>query len=159
MSTLKIEKLNKSYGQTSDLQKHALKDVELDISGDGIFCLLGPSGSGKTTLLRSIAGTIRPDAGRITVGGRVLYDKENRINLPPEERGIGMVFQNLAVWPHMTVQRHLSFVLETSRYPDQRGRTSKIDAMLEMCGLTELRSQLATELSGGQNSGFHLLGL
>ena len=81
----------------------ALGGVSIDIGENEFVTLLGPSGCGKTTLLRIIAGLETPDAGEIYFDGTCVFSREKRINLPPEKRGLGFVFQDFALWPHMTV--------------------------------------------------------
>src|SRR5919106_1118986 len=102
---LQVRNISHRYGQ-----KLALQSVSLDVARSEILALLGPSGSGKSTLLAAIAGIIKPGAGEILVGGRNLLD------LPPEARGLGMVFQDYALWPHMTVAQNIAFPLRVRRY-------------------------------------------
>src|SRR5581483_9378916 len=84
---------------------YAVDDISLDVEDGELFTLLGPSGCGKTTTLRSIAGLETPDAGEITVAGRTLFSSAQRVRVPASERGLGMVFQSYAIWPHMNVYR------------------------------------------------------
>src|SRR5512147_1124022 len=81
----------------------ALSNVDLTIPGNRIFTLLGPSGCGKTTLLRCIVGLEKPDSGEIAIGGEIVCSRERGIFVPSERRGLSMVFQTYAIWPHMTV--------------------------------------------------------
>src|SRR5690349_5900863 len=90
----------------------ALDDVDLTVAENQIFTLLGPSGCGKTTLLRCIVGLESPDAGEISIGGEVVWSKEKGINIPPERRGLGMVFQTYAIWPHLNVFDNVGYPLQ-----------------------------------------------
>ncbi len=106
MSAVTVSGVTKRYGETA-----ALDNVSLDFA-DGSFCsLLGPSGSGKTTLLRAIAGFVEPDSGAIAIGGVSVE------NIPVRHRGIGMVFQNYALFPHMTVFDNVAFGLSVRGTP------------------------------------------
>ena len=87
----------------------ALDNVDLTIPGSKIFTLLGPSGCGKTTLLRCIVGLETPDTGEIRIGGEVVWSKEKNISVPTEKRGLAMVFQTYAIWPHMNVFDNVYF--------------------------------------------------
>ncbi|MGB5672035.1 MAG: ABC transporter ATP-binding protein, partial [Sedimenticolaceae bacterium] len=105
-----------------------LRDIDLDIEAGEFFAFLGPSGSGKSTLLRLIAG-FGP-----TPEGQVLIDGEDIARLPPWKRNVGMVFQNYALWPHMSVQRNVAFGLEERRLPASEVR-ERVDAALDVVGL------------------------
>ncbi|AQA02750.1 hypothetical protein BVC93_10235 [Mycobacterium sp. MS1601] len=122
---------------------HALKGVDLDIQPAEFMTLLGSSGSGKTTLLQAIGGLIEPSQGEITVDGNPLR------GLPPERRDMGFVFQNYALFPHMTVQRNVAFPLEMRRM-DRRTVRERVGQALELVGLDELAHRHPAELSGGQ---------
>jgi iron(III) transport system ATP-binding protein len=145
MAGISIRGLSKSYGGASDLA--AVAHLSLDI-GDGQFVtLLGPSGCGKTTTLRLIAGFIAPDAGTIVADGRLLSSREQVV--PPEARGMGMVFQNYAVWPHRTVLENVVFGLKLRRVAAAEAR-ERVKRALALVNLTGLESRLPGELSGGQ---------
>jgi iron(III) transport system ATP-binding protein len=111
--------------------------------------LLGPSGCGKTTTLRLIAGLERPDAGEIHVGDRVVSSSEDGVFVPPERRGMGMVFQSYAIWPHMTVLENVAFPLQELRVPRPEVR-ERVMAILDTVGLGGLHDRPAPMLSGGQ---------
>ena len=106
MSKIELTHIDKYYGKN-----HVLKDLNLTIEDGDFMTLLGPSGCGKTTTLRMIAGLETPTSGHITIGGRVVYDSEAGINIPPNKRKVGFLFQNYALWPNMTVYQNISFGL------------------------------------------------
>ena len=133
-----IEKLVKRFGNVV-----ALDHVDLDIRRGELFFLLGPSGCGKTTLLRHIAGFYRPDEGRILLAG------EDVTFMPPHKRNTGMVFQNYALWPHLTVEKNVAFGLEERRLPKGEIRTCVREA-LESVHLENVSDRKISELSGGQ---------
>ena len=121
----------------------------LDVSfetGDGVLGLLGASGCGKSMTLRCIAGIVRPDAGRIVLDGKVLFDKEKGINLPPQKRGVGLLFQNYALFPHMTVRDNLRAGMTGSR----REKEAQLTGLVERLGLRGLEHRRPAQLSGGQ---------
>jgi iron(III) transport system ATP-binding protein len=131
----------------------AVDGVSFEVRDGSLFTLLGPSGCGKTTTLRSIAGLERPDAGVIRLDETVLFDGGGQVNVPANRRGLGMVFQSYAIWPHMTVFRNVSFPLEVAPRRRRPGRTEiqqRVDRVLEAVGLGELAGRQATRLSGGQ---------
>jgi iron(III) transport system ATP-binding protein len=138
----------------SDLRLHlgeteVLKGVSLRVPAGEAVALLGPSGSGKTTLLRAIAGLERPQGGSIRVGERVFFDAASGVSLPPEARGLGLVFQSYALWPHRTVFENVAAGLKL------RGVTAdeikqRVDKVLEQIGLGHLAARFPPQLSGGQ---------
>src|SRR3954452_8679364 len=112
MALLEVRELVKTYpGARQERHKRvlAVDHVSLDVEEGDLFTLLGPSGCGKTTTLRSIAGLETPDAGEISVGGRVLFSSRTKKRVPANERGLGMVFQSYAIWPHMNVFQNVAF--------------------------------------------------
>ncbi|MBM3572777.1 MAG: ABC transporter ATP-binding protein, partial [Alphaproteobacteria bacterium] len=125
----------------------ALDDLNLDIADGRFVTLLGPSGCGKTTTLRLIAGFLAPDAGTIAVDGTVLSAPHHVV--PPERRGMGMVFQNYAVWPHKTVFENVAFGLET-RGVAAAEIEARVARMLDLVGLQGFEGRLPGALSGGQ---------
>ena len=127
----------------------ALDGVDLDIPARSIFTLLGPSGCGKTTLLRCIVGLEVPDAGEIAIGGETVFSSARGIFVPPEKRGLGMVFQTYAIWPHMNVFQNVAYPLETRKLPRMEIR-ERVRRVLEFVQLAGLESRPATRLSGGQ---------
>ena len=127
---------------------NALRGIDLDIEPGGFLVLLGPSGSGKSTLLRGLAGVERFDAGTVRFGDRLISD--GRRHLPPERRGLAMVFQDYALWPHMTVRQNVAYALRRAGSRgavDVRGRTMEA---IESVGLAGNEERYPHELSGGQ---------
>ncbi len=143
MKLIELDTVNKSYRD-----KPAIKDFTLQIEEGERVVVLGPSGCGKTTLLRLLAGFLTPDSGSIRIDGQIVA-AEGRNLVEPEERNLGMVFQDLALWPHLTVQGNLEFGLRARRVPP-RERKERIQ---EVLGLVQMESHIHTrpaELSGGQ---------
>lgn len=127
----------------------ALDNVDLTIPGNQIFTLLGPSGCGKTTLLRCIVGLETPDSGEIRIGGDVVWSKEKNISVPTEERGLAMVFQTYAIWPHMNVFDNVAYPLQVRKLPGHVIR-GMVEKTLRFVRLEEFARRPATKLSGGQ---------
>jgi spermidine/putrescine ABC transporter ATP-binding subunit len=117
--------------------------LSLDVKPGEFFTLLGPSGCGKTTTLRLIAGFLRPDAGQILFSGR------NVTTLPPSERNVGIVFQNYALWPHMTVFENIAYGLKVRRFKKDEIR-DRVASVMGMLGLAGLEEKFPSQLSGGQ---------
>jgi iron(III) transport system ATP-binding protein len=114
-----------------------------------MLVLLGPSGCGKTTTMRCIAGLDTPEAGRISIGAKVVFDSAAGVNVSADKRNVGMVFQSYAIWPHMTVYQNVAFSLEIARTPRAETK-ARVEAMLELVGLRDLGGRGASQLSGGQ---------
>jgi iron(III) transport system ATP-binding protein len=123
----------------------AVRDLSLSVQPGEIVTVVGPSGCGKTTMLRLIAGFEGADAGVIAISGRVVDD--GRVRVPPEARGIGFVFQDYALFPHLTVSANVAFGL---RKLHARARRERIDAVMRLCELKGLEHRYPHELSGGQ---------
>jgi iron(III) transport system ATP-binding protein len=143
-SPISIASLTKTYPGGS---VPALKAVSLDVAPGTFLVLLGPSGSGKTTLLRCLAGIERIDGGTIAIGARTVTD--GRSHVPPEQRDLSMVFQDYALWPHLTVLDNVAFALRRRRLPKAECR-SRAAVMLSRVGLEDFARRYPNELSGGQ---------
>ncbi len=144
MANVKFENITFRYGQNT-----VLKDFSLEVESGKIVCLVGPSGCGKTTLVRALLGLGKPETGVITVGERCLFDAKRRVSVPAEKRNIGIVFQDYAVWPHMTVIENVSYPLKKQRRPKDEIHKRAMHA-LEQVHMTEYANHLPNQLSGGQ---------
>ncbi len=134
--------LHKSFAD-----KVALDDLTLDIDPGTFLVLLGPSGSGKTTLLRCLAGIERPTSGSILIDGREVVGPNTFVH--PEKRGLSMVFQDYALWPHLSVRKNVAFPLtNTSR--TKADKTARVDDLLERVGIAHLADRYPNQLSGGE---------
>ena len=145
---IRIKNLNKDYlseGKTIT----ALSNVNLAIPSNKIFTLLGPSGCGKTTLLRCIVGLETPDSGEIGIGDEIVWSKDRGIFVPPEKRGLSMVFQTYAIWPHMNVFDNVAYPLQVRNEPKEEIKR-KVERTLRFVQLEGFESRPATKLSGGQ---------
>ena len=135
---LDIKHLEVCYGRT-----RVLEDIDLDVEKGEFIALLGSSGCGKTTLLRTIAGFQKPGAGSIRVAGRDI------VHLPPDKRGMALVFQSYALWPHMNVRQNIGYGLKV-RGESRAAIRAKVDHIVDMLGLQGLTERNVTALSGGQ---------
>jgi multiple sugar transport system ATP-binding protein len=138
MAQVLMKDLNKKYDEV-----HAVKDVNLQIRDKEFVVLVGPSGCGKTTTLRMVAGLEEITAGEIVIGDRIVND------LPPKDRDIAMVFQNYALYPHMTVYDNMAFGLKMRKFPKAEIQKRVQDAA-EILGIQELLKRKPRQLSGGQ---------
>jgi len=128
-------------------QETAVEELSLTVREGELLTLLGPSGCGKTTTLRLMAGLERPTAGSITIDQRPAAVAEEDLFVKPESRGVGVVFQDFALFPHLTVEENVAFGLKDR---DERERSERVEEMLELVGLTDYRDRNPGELSGGQ---------
>ncbi|AWT24961.1 Spermidine/putrescine import ATP-binding protein PotA [Corynebacterium provencense] len=144
MTSITINRLEKSYNTGP-----ALAGVNITASEGEFIALLGPSGCGKTTVLRCLAGLEDPDGGEIRLGDRIVYSPIDGVKVPVQKRGLGLVFQNYALWPHMTVAENISYPLKLRRYQTAVKR-SRVDELLDLVGMTEYATRRVPELSGGQ---------
>ena len=142
-SAVSFKGVKKRFGERS-----VLTGVSLEVAHGGTLGILGPSGSGKTTVLRLIAGLERPDAGEVWLRGR-LASSPGRLHEEPARRNIGFVFQDLALWPHMTVAGNLRFVLESRGWPAAT-RGARIEEMLDIVGMSDRAAERPGHLSGGE---------
>ena len=141
---IKVEGVAKGYGKHQVLQ-----NLDIAIKKGECFTLLGPSGCGKTVLIRLIAGHEVPDAGKIIIDDTVVADSATGEYIPPERRGLGIVFQDYAVWPHMTVYENIAYPLKMEKRPKNE-INELVMKMIEVVGMKGLDKRLPSELSGGQ---------
>ena len=127
----------------------AVQDLNLVIEDRGFVTLLGSSGCGKTTTLRMIAGLETPTSGRIMIDGEPVFDSEKGLNVPPNKRDIGFLFQNYALWPHMTVYENIAFGLEMLKW-DRKRIQSRVEELLALLKIEQFMKRYPAELSGGQ---------
>ena len=148
------EQTVENHIEVQDLVVHygtlmAVNQVSFTVHRGEHLTLLGPSGCGKTTTLRSIAGLEQPSAGDIRIGGQVVYSSTQRVNVPTEKRGVSMVFQSYAIWPHMTVFNNVAYGLRVRRM-GKKEIEEKVHWALELVRLGDLAQRSAAKLSGGQ---------
>ena len=145
---IRVEGVSKRY-VSAGKGVQALHEVNLSIPTRQVYTLLGPSGCGKTTLLRCLVGLESPDAGEIAIGGDVVWSKARGIAVPPDRRGLGMVFQTYAIWPHLNVFDNVAYPLQVrgGASDDIRRRVAKVLSLVHLEGLED---RPATKLSGGQ---------
>jgi ABC-type Fe3+/spermidine/putrescine transport system ATPase subunit len=141
---LEVRDLVKRFGRVT-----AVDHVSFKVAEGEVLTLLGPSGCGKTTTLRLVAGFEKPDSGDVEIQGRVVVSTSRRIQVPPEKRGLGMVFQSYAIWPHMTVFDNVAYPLVVRR-TNSREIKQRVEDTLELVGLAGYGSRPALLLSGGQ---------
>ena len=144
MAEILLENISKSFGDHT-----VLKDLSLAVRDGECFTLIGPSGCGKTVLLRIMAGFETLDAGRMSIGGEVVADAESGTALPPEQRSLGVVFQDYAVWPHMTVRQNVGYPLKIARR-DAAEAAALVQKSIDDVNLTGMEDRLPSQLSGGQ---------
>jgi iron(III) transport system ATP-binding protein len=143
-ASVTIERLDKSFGAVK-----VISNLNVSFRAGAISVLLGSSGCGKTTILRCIAGLEEPNTGEIRIHDRRVFSSGERINVPPERRNLGMVFQSYAIWPHMTVYENVALPLKAHGVGNAQAR-SRVLEVLNLVGLGGLEQRSATQLSGGQ---------
>ena len=141
---IEVQDLHIHYGEVP-----AVRGVSFDVAPGEQLTLLGPSGCGKTTTLRAIAGLEQPTTGEIRIGGAPVYSSKQRVNIPAEKRGLSMVFQSYAIWPHMTVFENVAYGLRVRRESATQ-ISEKVDRALDMVQMRPFRDRGASQLSGGQ---------
>lgn len=146
---VRLVDLEKTFTRADGTTVKPIDGISMDIAPGELVVLLGPSGCGKTTLLRAIAGLERPDVGRIEIRGRAVFDGAGRVDVPPERRAIGMIFQSYALWPHLTVIKNVAYPLRSAGVRRAEALARAAEA-LETVGIPEVRGQLPHRLSGGQ---------
>ena len=142
--SINVANLSKSFGNTL-----AISDINLSVRQGEMLVLLGPSGCGKTTTMRCIAGLERPSGGSVTINDRIVFDDRGKIDVPINQRNIGMVFQSYAIWPHMTVFGNVAFPLEMEGLSRKTIR-ERVSEVLALVGLSGFEERGASYLSGGQ---------
>src|SRR3954447_389244 len=144
MPEIHVKGLVRDFGD-----QRALDHVGFTVADGELFTLLGPSGCGKSTTLMSLAGFQTPNEGRIAIGGDTFFDAERRIDVPAEQRNLGIVFQSYAVWPHMTVFENLAFPLKVRKV--KRGALAgRVREVLELVDMAPYEKRYPHQLSGGQ---------
>jgi ABC-type sugar transport system ATPase subunit len=143
-TTITIKNLSKQFGKVK-----AINNVSLDIEAGAFLTLLGPSGCGKTTLLRCVAGLEDPDGGEIYIGDKLVFSYDKGISLPSGKRDLGLVFQNYALWPHMKVDKNITFGLEIQKLPKAE-MTKRVKEALAEVKMEGYEDRYPREMSGGQ---------
>jgi iron(III) transport system ATP-binding protein len=145
---LAVENLKKTF-RTKQETVHAIDDVSFSVESGHMLTLLGPSGCGKTSTLRCIAGLETAEAGRISIDGTALVDHDTGVFVPPNKRGMGMVFQSYAIWPHMTVYENVAYAVEGKGLSSDKVK-KRVNEALARVQLDNFGPRPATRLSGGQ---------
>lgn len=144
MPEIVLKHITKQFGKSK-----AVDQLDLVINDGDFVSLLGPSGCGKTTTLRMIAGLETPTEGEILIDGKVVFSSEKGIDLSPDKRGVGFLFQNYALWPHMTVYKNIAFGLENLKWDKQKIQ-ERVEELLDVLKIREYVNRYPAELSGGQ---------
>jgi ABC-type sugar transport system ATPase subunit len=144
MGQILLQGIVKSYGK-----ELVVKNLDLSVKPNEFLTILGPSGCGKTTTLRMIAGLEEPDQGTIQLGDRVVFSRNDGVVIPPEARGLGLIFQSYALWPHMTVAKNITLALKEQKI-SKSDIAKRLETALEQVQLTGYAERYPSELSGGQ---------
>ncbi len=144
MASVRFENVSISYGA-----KQVVKDFSLSVNNGEIMGIIGPSGCGKTTLIRALCGLIKPDKGSIYIADQLVFSDEKRINVAPERRGIGVVFQDYAVWPHLSVWDNVCYPMKKHKVPKEE-IAKRAAYALEQVRMTGYEKHMPAQLSGGQ---------
>ena len=144
MASVRFENVSISYGA-----KQVVKDFSLSVNNGEIMGIIGPSGCGKTTLIRALCGLIKPEKGNIYINDQLVFSDEKRINVAPERRGIGVVFQDYAVWPHLSVWDNVCYPMKKHKVPKEE-IAKRASYALEQVRMTGYEKHMPAQLSGGQ---------
>lgn len=144
MASVRFENVSISYGA-----KQVVKDFSLSVNDGEIMGIIGPSGCGKTTLIRALCGLIKPDKGSIYIADQLVFSDEKRVNIAPERRGVGVVFQDYAVWPHLSVWDNVCYPMKKHKVPKEE-ITKRAAYALEQVRMTGYEKHMPAQLSGGQ---------
>ena len=144
MASVRFENVSISYGA-----KQVVKDFSLSVNDGEIMGIIGPSGCGKTTLIRALCGLIKPEKGNIYINDQLVFSDEKRINVAPERRGIGVVFQDYAVWPHLSVWDNVCYPRKKHKVPKEE-IAKRAAYALEQVRMTGYEKHMPAQLSGGQ---------
>ena len=144
MASVRFENVSISYGA-----KQVVKDFSLSVNDGEIMGIIGPSGCGKTTLIRALCGLIKPDKGSIYIADQLVFSDEKRVNIAPERRGVGVVFQDYAVWPHLSVWDNVCYPMTKHKVPKEE-IAKRAAYALEQVRMTGYEKHMPAQLSGGQ---------
>ena len=144
MASVRFENVSISYGA-----KQVVKDFSLSVNNGEIMGIIGPSGCGKTTLIRALCGLIKPEKGNIYINDQLVFSDEKRVNIAPERRGVGVVFQDYAVWPHLSVWDNVCYPMKKHKVPKEE-IAKRAAYALEQVRMTGYEKHMPAQLSGGQ---------
>ena len=144
MNKIELKNITVKYGKNTVLDKFSLTVEEGQILG-----IVGPSGCGKTTVVRSICGFLDPQEGTVSINGNAMYDRSKHINVPPERRNVGVVFQDYAVWPHLTVYDNTAYPLKKHGVPRDQIKP-QVEVALRLVNMSSYANYMPSQLSGGQ---------
>ena len=144
MAYVRLENISFSYGS-----KNIVSNLNLEVNDGEIMGIIGPSGSGKTTIIRLLCGFIKPESGAIYIDDTCVFDSKRRINIAPERRNIGVVFQDYAVWPHLTVLENVMYPLKKRKVKKEKRTEIALNA-LKQVQMEDYAKHIPSQLSGGQ---------
>lgn len=144
MEKVALEDITVRYGK-----KVVLDHFSMHINSGQIIGIVGPSGCGKTTIVRTICGFVTPDTGTVSIGGKIMFSREKRVNVPPEQRGVGVVFQDYAVWPHLSVYDNIAYPLK-KHHVEKNQISAVVEEALGQVNMIGYAKYMPNQLSGGQ---------